>query len=103
MIDQHEYGYFTEANSSEVVIARNRNSIDERLKQIMAVITRKLHEAVIEIDGSGIVRGNGRRQHRDGNEEHQEQDANDSEGLVAKSARKGHRWPMIAYCSRLIR
>ena len=50
MIDQHEYGYFTEANSSEVVIARNRNSTDERLKQIMAVITRKLHEAVKEIE-----------------------------------------------------
>jgi hydroxyquinol 1,2-dioxygenase len=50
MIDQHEYGYFAEANSSEVVIARNRNSADERLKQIMAVITRKLHEAVKEIE-----------------------------------------------------
>jgi hydroxyquinol 1,2-dioxygenase len=50
MIDQHEYGYFTEANSSEAVIARNRNSTDERLKQIMAVITRKLHEAVKEIE-----------------------------------------------------
>jgi catechol 1,2-dioxygenase len=48
MIDQHEYGYFTEANSSGVVIARNRNSTDERLKQIMAVIIRKLHEAVKE-------------------------------------------------------
>ena len=53
---------------------------------------------MIQVDGSGIVRRNGRRQHRDGNEEHQEQDANDSEGLVAKSASEGHRWPMIAYC-----
>ena len=50
MVDQHEYGYFTEANSSEAVIARNRNSTDERLKQVMAVITRKLHEAVKEIE-----------------------------------------------------
>lgn len=50
MVGQHEYGYFTEANSSEAVIARNRNSTDERLKQIMAVITRKLHEAVKEIE-----------------------------------------------------
>jgi hydroxyquinol 1,2-dioxygenase len=50
MIDQHEYGYLTETNSSEVVIARNSNSADKRLKEIMAVITRKLHEAVKEIE-----------------------------------------------------
>ncbi len=55
---------------------------------------------MVEVDGRGIVRGNGRRQHGDRNEEHQEQDANDSQGLVAKSARKGHRWVIIAYCSR---
>jgi catechol 1,2-dioxygenase len=45
-----EQGYFTEANSAEVVISRNRNAKDERLKQVMAVITRKLHEAVKEIE-----------------------------------------------------
>lgn len=32
MIDEHESGYFTEANSAEVVVARNRNAKDERLK-----------------------------------------------------------------------
>lgn len=50
MIDEHEYGYFTEANSAEVVVARNKNATDERLKQVMEVITRKLHEAVKEIE-----------------------------------------------------
>ena len=45
-----EQGYFTEANSADVVISRNRNAKDERLKAVMAVITRKLHEAVKEIE-----------------------------------------------------
>jgi catechol 1,2-dioxygenase len=45
-----EQGYFTEANSAEVVISRNREAKDERLKAVMAVITRKLHEAVKEIE-----------------------------------------------------
>jgi protocatechuate 3,4-dioxygenase beta subunit len=45
-----EQGYFTEANSADVVISRNRNARDERLKAVMAVITRKLHEAVKEIE-----------------------------------------------------
>lgn len=46
----HELGYFTEANSAEVVSGRNKNAKDERLKQVMEVITRKLHEAVKEIE-----------------------------------------------------
>ena len=50
MIDEHEHGYFTEANSAEVVVARNKNAKDERLKAVMKVITRKLHEAVKEIE-----------------------------------------------------
>ncbi|WP_136620136.1 MULTISPECIES: intradiol ring-cleavage dioxygenase [Mesorhizobium] len=50
MIDEHESGYFTEANSAEIVVARNRNAGDERLKEVMEVITRKLHEAVKEIE-----------------------------------------------------
>lgn len=50
MIDEHEYGYFTEADSAEVVVARNRNAKDARLQQVMEVITRKLHEAVKEIE-----------------------------------------------------
>jgi catechol 1,2-dioxygenase len=45
-----EQGYFTEANSAEVVISRNQEAKDERLKSVMAVITRKLHEAVKEIE-----------------------------------------------------
>lgn len=44
------FGYFTEENSSDVVIARNAEAKDERLKEVMAVITRKLHEAVTEIE-----------------------------------------------------
>lgn len=45
-----EQGFFTEADSADVVISRNVNAQDERLKQVMAVITRKLHEAVKEIE-----------------------------------------------------
>ncbi|MBB5754910.1 intradiol ring-cleavage dioxygenase [Prosthecomicrobium pneumaticum] len=50
MPNEHEYGYFTEADSAEVVVARNKNAESERLKQVMEVITRKLHEAVKEIE-----------------------------------------------------
>jgi len=46
----NEYGYFTEDNSAEAVIARNHSAKSERLKEVMAVITRKLHEAVKEIE-----------------------------------------------------
>jgi len=49
-MDAHEKGFFTEENSVEVVTGRNRNAKDERLKQVMEVITRKLHEAVKEIE-----------------------------------------------------
>lgn len=42
-------GYFTEETSAEVVIARNAPA-DPRLAQVMEVITRKLHEAVKEIE-----------------------------------------------------
>jgi hydroxyquinol 1,2-dioxygenase len=45
-----EQGYFTEANSADVVIGRNANAKDARLRQVMEVITRKLHEAVKEIE-----------------------------------------------------
>ena len=50
MTAEHEYGYFTEADSADVVVARNKNAKDERLRQVMEVITRKLHEAVKEIE-----------------------------------------------------
>lgn len=49
-MDAHEKGFFTEENSVEVVTGRNKNAKDERLKQIMEVVTRKLHEAVKEIE-----------------------------------------------------
>ena len=41
--------YFTEEGSAEAVIARN-HATNARLQQVMAVITRKLHEAVKEIE-----------------------------------------------------
>ncbi|MBB3302728.1 catechol 1,2-dioxygenase [Rhizobium sp. BK591] len=50
MMDAHEKGFFTEENSVEVVTGRNKNAKDQRLKQIMGVVTRKLHEAVKEIE-----------------------------------------------------
>jgi catechol 1,2-dioxygenase len=44
------YGYFTEDNSAEVVVERNENTRDSRLKEVMEVVVRKLHEAVKEIE-----------------------------------------------------
>jgi protocatechuate 3,4-dioxygenase beta subunit len=49
-MDAHELGYFTEENSAEVVTGRNKNASDARLKEVMEVVTRKLHEAVKEIE-----------------------------------------------------
>ncbi|MDL2409434.1 intradiol ring-cleavage dioxygenase [Rhizobium calliandrae] len=49
-METHEKGFFTEENSVEVVTGRNINARDERLKDVIAVITRKLHEAVKEIE-----------------------------------------------------
>ncbi len=46
----NEPGFFSEATSADVVISRNVDAPDARLKQVMAVITRKLHEAVKEIE-----------------------------------------------------
>lgn len=51
-MEAHEKGYFTEENSIEVVTGRNAKARDERLKFIMEVVTRKLHEAVKEIEPS---------------------------------------------------
>lgn len=45
-----DLGYFTEAGSADLVVAQNKNAKDERLKQIMDVVTRKLHEAVKELE-----------------------------------------------------
>lgn len=49
-MEAHELGYFTEENSAEVVSGRNKNAENERLKFAMEVITRKLHEAIKEIE-----------------------------------------------------
>ena len=49
-MNQHETGYFTEENSVAVVTGRNKNAKSERLKQVMEVVTRKLHEAVKELE-----------------------------------------------------
>jgi protocatechuate 3,4-dioxygenase beta subunit len=49
-MDAHENGFFTEETSVEVVTGRNANARNERLKQVREVITRKLHEAVKEIE-----------------------------------------------------
>lgn len=45
-----EIGYFTEEESIAVVTARNAGAQSERLKFVMEVITRHLHEAVKEIE-----------------------------------------------------
>lgn len=47
---EHESGYFTESNSVQVVTNRNKHMQNQRLKEVMEVITRKLHEAVKEIE-----------------------------------------------------
>lgn len=47
-MDREEF--FTEARSAEVVTGRNRDARDPRLRQVMEVVTRKLHEAVKEIE-----------------------------------------------------
>lgn len=49
-MSSEEKGYFTEENSVEVVTSRNAQARDERLKRVMAVVTRKLHEAVKELE-----------------------------------------------------
>lgn len=50
MTQSHEKGFFTEENSVEVVTGRNAQAKNERLKFAVGVITRKLHEAVKEIE-----------------------------------------------------
>jgi catechol 1,2-dioxygenase len=50
MTAKQEDGFFKEEKSVEVVTGRNAGAGDERLKFAMEVITRKLHEAVKEIE-----------------------------------------------------
>ena len=49
-MEAHEKGFFTEENSVEVVTGRNANAENPRLRQVMDVVTRKLHEAVKELE-----------------------------------------------------
>jgi catechol 1,2-dioxygenase len=49
-MEPYEKGFFTEENSVDVVTGRNANARDTRLKQVLEVVTRKLHEAVKEIE-----------------------------------------------------
>ena len=42
--------HFTEATSAEVVIGQNENAKNDRLKEVMASITRHLHAAIKEIE-----------------------------------------------------
>ena len=45
-----EQGFFTEADSADVVISRNAAAKDARLAEVMAVLIRHLHAAVKEIE-----------------------------------------------------
>ena len=47
-----EQGYFTEANSAEVVISRIAADTDPRLQQIVSVLVKHLHAAVKELEPS---------------------------------------------------
>ncbi|MDB5524706.1 MAG: catechol 1,2-dioxygenase [Rhizobium sp.] len=49
-MEAHEKGFFTEDDSVAVVTGRNDKAKDERLREVMEVITRKLHESVKEIE-----------------------------------------------------
>ena len=51
-MNTHEQGYFTEANSAEVVIGSMEKCADPRLKEVMAAIVRHLHAAVKEVEPS---------------------------------------------------
>ena len=42
--------HFNEENSADIVTGQNVNAKDERLRQVMDVITRHLHAAVKEIE-----------------------------------------------------
>lgn len=44
--------YFTEENSAETVINAMSDDADPRLREVMSVVIRKLHEAVKEIEPS---------------------------------------------------
>ena len=41
--------YFTEENSAEVVVSQNANAKNQRLGEVMSILTRHLHAAIKEI------------------------------------------------------
>lgn len=49
-MSEKKLGYFTEEKSIEAVIERISSDCDLRLKEVMSVIIKKLHEAVKEIE-----------------------------------------------------
>jgi catechol 1,2-dioxygenase len=49
-IPAHEAGYFTEADSADVVIARMNEAHDQRFKTVMAAAVRHLHAFVKEVE-----------------------------------------------------
>ena len=51
-MNTQEQGYFTEANSAEVVISRIAADTDPRLRQIVSVLVKHLHAAVKELEPS---------------------------------------------------
>lgn len=42
--------YFTEENSAEVVVSQNANAKNQRLGEVMSILTRHLHAAIKEIE-----------------------------------------------------
>ena len=49
-MSEADKGYFTEANSAEVVISRIAETTEPRLAEVVAIITKHLHAAVKEIE-----------------------------------------------------
>ena len=59
--DQKPIRLFTEDNSVDAVTSRMDDCDDPRLRQVMEVVVRKLHEAVKEIEpteGNGFKQSN---------------------------------------------
>lgn len=50
MTQDHEQGFFTEANSAEVVAARNAKAKDARTQEIANAVIKHLHAAIREIE-----------------------------------------------------
>jgi hypothetical protein len=59
VMEAHEQGFFTEENSADVVIGRNAKAQNERLAQVMEVITSapSCRRQGDRTDPGGMVRG----------------------------------------------